>query len=122
MSIEKNLEELIKEKSDLNDAVSATKLIAERIQRYAQQGFQQSQSSESFDEKIQVLVQTIQVMANEAIEFHNKKEKQHEVLDIKIELLKKIIEETQPEELEEENTEEEPQEIEFDFSDDKKKE
>lgn len=94
MSIERKLEDLKRELVELNDVSAATKEIAERTQLLAQQGFQQSQTTDSIDEKIKVLIQTIQVLANEAIDFHNKKEKEVEILNIKIELLEKIIEET----------------------------
>ena len=93
MSIEKNLLKLKKQLKEINDVPKVTKEIAEMVQFIAQQGFKNSQTTESIDEKIQALIQTVQDLANTAINFHNKKEKEVEILNIKIELLEKIIEE-----------------------------
>lgn len=94
MSIEKNLKSLKDQLEEINDVRSVTKILAEKIQFLAQQGYQQSQATESIDEKIRMLVGTIQTLANEVVEFHNNKEKEVEILEIKIELLEKIIEES----------------------------
>jgi predicted transcriptional regulator len=99
MGIKDKKQELENERSEINDVVKATGEIAELVQRTVTSGFQAANQSDSIDGRIQGLIQTLQSVANAAIEYHNDKEKAINEIDIKLGVLNELL----SEELEESN-------------------
>jgi len=97
MSIQSKIEELKNQRDEANDVVKATAEVANSIQMLAQQGFKFANETNSIDDKIKLLIQTIQSMANDAIVYHNEKEEHMKLLDIKISLLEEVLMNTEEE-------------------------
>lgn len=99
MGIKDKKQELENERNEINDVVKATGELAELVQRTVTSGFQAANQSDSIDGRIQGLIQTLQSVANAAIEYHNDKEKAVNEIDIKLGVLNELL----SEELEEES-------------------
>jgi len=89
-SVDKKIKKIQQEKSDKNDAVKASFEISNKIQQIVSAGYSASQKTQSVDERISILVNTLQNAANLAIDFHNKLENDIKSFDVKLDILLEI--------------------------------
>ena len=86
-----NIKEIKQELDEKNDAVKATKEVAEKITTQVQTQFQKFGATQSIDERIQVLAESAKDCVAIAEDFHNDLEKQVNDLKLKIETLEILL-------------------------------
>ena len=86
-----NIQEIKQELDEKNDAVKATKEVAEKITTQVQTQFQKFGATQSIDERIQVLAESAKDCVSIAEDFHNDLEKQVNDLKLKIETLEILL-------------------------------
>ena len=86
-----NISEIKAELAEKNDAVVATRQVAEQVISKVQECFQKFGSTQSVDERIQILADSSQGCVKIVEDFHNALEKEVDDLKLKIETLENLL-------------------------------
>ena len=86
-----NIKEIRDELLEKNDAVAATRQVAEQVIRKVQENFQKFGATQSVDERIQILADSSQGCVQIVEDFHNTLEKEVNNLKLKIETLEILL-------------------------------
>ena len=86
-----NIKEIQDELAKKNDAVTATREVAQKVIGKVQESFQKFGSTQSVDERIQILADSSQGCVTIVEEFHNELEKEVDNLKLKIETLEQLL-------------------------------
>lgn len=86
-----NIKEIKAELAEKNDGVVATRQVAEQVISKVQECFQKFGSTQSVDERIQILADSSQACVKIVEDFHNALEKEVDDLKLKIETLENLL-------------------------------
>ena len=86
-----NIKEIKAELAEKNDGVVATRQVAEQVINKVQECFQKFGSTQSVDERIQILADSSQGCVKIVEDFHNTLEKEVDDLKLKIETLENLL-------------------------------
>ena len=86
-----NIKELKSELAELNDGVSTTKEVAEKVIKQVQEKFAQYQQTQSVDDRIKLLVESSQGCVDIVENHHNSLEKKVDNVKLQIKTLENLL-------------------------------
>jgi DNA repair ATPase RecN len=89
--IKKSIEEIQQQKTASNDGVSVSKTIAEKVIESAQAAFKKYGATQSVDERIKILAESVQDCVKIVEDFHNELEKKVEDFTLQIKTLDDLL-------------------------------